>query len=89
MILSLIFAASIWLILSREWLRVIMGLSLLGHATNIFILNSGPHSDMLPQALILTAIVIGLAIQTVLLVFAYFARQTEDIEDLDDMKEAE
>ncbi|WP_373999560.1 sodium:proton antiporter [Bdellovibrio bacteriovorus] len=89
MILSLIFAASIWLILSREWLRVIMGLSLLGHATNLFILSSGPYSDMLPQALILTAIVIGLAIQTVLLVFAYFARQTEHSDDLDDMKEAE
>lgn len=86
MILSLLFAASIWLILSREWLRVIMGLSLLGHATNLFILKSGPFTDVLPQALILTAIVIGLAIQTVLLIFAYFARQSDDI---DDMKEAE
>ncbi|KYG62340.1 hypothetical protein AZI87_17610 [Bdellovibrio bacteriovorus] len=89
MILSVIFAASIWLILSREWLRVIMGLSLLGHATNLFLLSSGSENDILPQALILTAIVIGLAIQTVLLIFAYFARQAQNIDDLDDMKEVE
>lgn len=89
MILSVIFAASIWLILSREWLRVIMGLSLLGHATNLFLLSSGSETDLLPQGLILTAIVIGLAIQTVLLIFAYFARQAQKIDDLDDMKEVE
>ncbi|WP_291515394.1 sodium:proton antiporter [Bdellovibrio sp. ArHS] len=89
MIIALLFAASMWLVLSKDWLRLIIGISLLGHATNLYILKSGSRTDILPQALILTAIVIGLAIQTVLLVFAYFAQRSEKLTDLDEMKEDE
>ncbi|KYG65943.1 sodium:proton antiporter [Bdellovibrio bacteriovorus] len=85
---ALIFSVGVWLLLSREWLKTIMGISMLGHAVNILLLqSSGEAADIFPQALILTAIVIGLGLQTLLLVFAYFARKKESVEDVDQLKE--
>lgn len=85
---AVIFSAGIWLLLSREWLKTIMGISMLGHSVNILLLqSSGQEPDIFPQALILTAIVIGLGLQTLLLVFAYFARKNESVEDIDQLKE--
>ncbi|WP_347359002.1 NADH-quinone oxidoreductase subunit K [Bdellovibrio sp.] len=65
-------AAGVWLLLSRDWLQIILGLSVLGHGVNLFILKSGEAAspDPLPQALILTAIVIGLGMTAVLLALA-------------------
>lgn len=75
------FAIATWLILHRSWLRILLGVMLLANAANLVILSSsgdprgklppiteqaGPMVDPLPQALLLTAIVIGFA------VFAYF-----------------
>lgn len=88
-IAALIFSSGVWLLLSREWLKTVMGLSMIGHAVNILILKSGAGGeDILPQALILTAIVIGLGLQTLLLLFAYLARKKERVEDTDLLKEA-
>ena len=50
---------------------------------------SGPISNPLPQALILTAIVIGFAMFSYLLVLAYRAYQTLDCDDTDKMRLAE
>ena len=46
----------------------------------------GPISNPLPQALILTAIVIGFAMFSFLLVLAYRAYQTLDCDDTDQMR---
>ncbi|WP_413561569.1 sodium:proton antiporter [Bdellovibrio sp. HCB209] len=89
LLIAIIFAAGVWLLFSRQWLRTIMGILMLSHAINLFILSSGPMKDPLPQALILTAIVIGLAIQTVLLVLAYFAKRYQNINDINNLKEKE
>lgn len=50
---------------------------------------AGPISNPLPQALILTAIVIGFAMFSFLLVLAYRAYQTLDCDDTDQMRLAE
>lgn len=65
-------SGGLWLLLSRDWLQMVMGLSVLGHGVNLFILTAGEGSatDPLPQALILTAIVIGLGMTAVLLALA-------------------
>lgn len=50
---------------------------------------AGPIANPLPQALILTAIVIGFAMFSFLLVLAYRAYQTLDCDDTDQMRLAE
>lgn len=46
----------------------------------------GPYADPLPQALILTAIVIGFGVQAFAVVLIKRAYQTVGTDDLDDMK---
>ena len=83
---GVLFAAAVYLLLSKELKAVAMGVFLLGHAANLSILSVsrsplggrppvlgengqilGNEVDPLPQALILTAIVIGFAVQAFLL----------------------
>jgi multicomponent K+:H+ antiporter subunit C len=68
-------ACAVYLMLRGRTFTVVLGLSLLGYAVNVFIfamgrlwsnaqpilVGSGPVADPLPQALVLTAIVIGFA----------------------------
>jgi multicomponent K+:H+ antiporter subunit C len=68
-------ACGIYLLLRGRTYSVVLGLSLLGYAVNVFIfamgrlwsgappivVGAGPFADPLPQALVLTAIVIGFA----------------------------
>ena len=65
----------LWLLLRGRSFTVVLGLTLLGYAVNLFIFaggrlwrdaapilqGDGPFADPLPQALVLTAIVIGFA----------------------------
>jgi multicomponent Na+:H+ antiporter subunit C len=72
------------LVLHRTLTRIILGIGLLGNAVNLLILTSGSRAgdapivgagdnptDPVPQALILTAIVIGLGTVSFLLAVAY------------------
>jgi multicomponent K+:H+ antiporter subunit C len=73
--IGVVTATGIWLLLRGRSFPVVLGLSLLGYAVNVFIfvtgrlwmgappiLTRGPDvADPLPQALVLTAIVIGFA----------------------------
>ena len=82
-------AAGVWLMLRARSFDVVLGLTLLGYAVNLFIfamgrlrVNAPPivapgstptlalHADPLPQALVLTAIVIGFAMTALLLALA-------------------
>ena len=68
-------ACAIYLMLRGRTFPVVLGLSLLGYAVNVFIfamgrlwsnaqpilVGDGPVADPLPQALVLTAIVLGFA----------------------------
>ena len=74
-----------YLVLQRELSRIVIGLGILGHAGNVLFLSSGSpglppfvgsgarrdFSDPLPEALILTAIVISFAVTIFLLALAY------------------
>jgi multicomponent Na+:H+ antiporter subunit C len=77
-----LYAAGVYLLLDRSLTRVLLGFLLLGNATNLLLLSSGGEagrapivgitepeemSDPLPQALILTAIVITFGVAAFLL----------------------
>ena len=77
-----LYAAGVYLLLDRSLTRVLLGFLLLGNATNLLLLSSGgpgglppilgiaeaqEMSDPLPQALILTAIVITFGISAFVL----------------------
>jgi len=82
-----------WLLLRPRTFQVVIGLSLLSYAVNLFIFSTGglrtgatailkpgqagslaEFTDPLPQALVLTAIVIGFATTALLLVLLLAAR---------------
>ena len=85
--------SGVWLLLRPRTFQVIIGLSLLSYAVNLFIFSTGglrtgaatileggrtgtlaEFTDPLPQALVLTAIVIGFATTALLLVVLLAAR---------------
>lgn len=85
-------ACGIWLILRPRTFQVLIGLTLLSYAVNLFIFSTGglrigaepilrdktgdlsQYADPLPQALVLTAIVISFATTALLLVVVIAAR---------------
>jgi multicomponent K+:H+ antiporter subunit C len=86
-------AAGVWLLLRPRTFQVIIGLSLLGYAVNLFIFamgrlragsspvlrGDGPvdpaaYADPVPQALVLTAIVISFALTALFLVVLLTSR---------------
>lgn len=82
-----LFGCGIYLILQASFVRVLFGFVLLSNAANLVVLamsgspagkaspivldGTGPHVDPLPQALILTAIVIGFGLLSYLVVLLY------------------
>lgn len=89
LLVGFLFGAAVYLILSRRFVRLLFGFLLLSNAANLFVLSMsgdpaalappladlpGPHVDPLPQALILTAIVIGFGttVYLVFLLYRYF-----------------
>ena len=96
-----LFMAAIYLILSRSLLRIIIGTGLLSHGAHLLILTMGglggsappvlsdgvtDFADPLPQALILTAIVISFGVTAFFLVLAYRAYQELETDDTTLMK---
>lgn len=85
LLVGVLFATGLYLLLGRSLLRQIIGLALLSHSANVVILLAAglrgsvpvigsaprPHTDPLPQALILTAIVISFGITAFLLALGY------------------
>ena len=85
--MAVLYACGVYLLLEKSMTRVIIGFLLIGNATNILLLvvsgragdapimdgGSDPEnlSDPLPQALILTAIVITFAVSAFLLALVY------------------
>lgn len=94
----------VYLMLERSLSRVLVGLVLLSNAVNIlFLISSGPAgappllgkddpadmADPLPQALVLTAIVITLGTVAFVLAMAYRSWQLNDHDDVqDDVEDA-
>ncbi|MEN0060461.1 MAG: sodium:proton antiporter [Bdellovibrio sp.] len=91
LISSLLFAVGVWLLFSRDWLRSIIGVSLAGQGVNLTLLMSGGATtqDPLPQALVLTAIVIGFGLQAFLLYLGIMYFKHHSGADTDHLKEVE
>lgn len=101
LLVGVLTSVAIYLLLSRNLVRVILGTAILSHAVHLLILSmgglkqgtvpllgeeSGSYVDALPQALILTAIVISFAVTAFILVLAYRAYQELGTDDLNKMR---
>lgn len=85
---GLLTACGVFLILRRHTFPVVVGLTLLSYAVNLFLFGSGrllanaapilghsaQYTDPLPQALVLTAIVIGFAMTAFVVILALRGR---------------
>ena len=95
-------ASGMWLVFRPRTFQVIIGLSLLSYAVNLFIFSSGRlrmnappilspettadaarYADPLPQALVLTAIVIGFAMTALFLVVLLASRGLSGVDHVD------
>ena len=100
-VIGIVFAVSVYLLLSRNLIRVILGTLIISHGVHLLLitmselqrgapplLNYGEESyaDPLPQALVLTAIVISFGVTSMLLVMAYRTYQEHKTEDLDQLR---
>ncbi len=101
---AMLIAAGVYLMLERSLTRILVGVLLAGNGVNIlFLVASGPAgaaaiigtnpadeiSDPLPQAMVLTAIVITLGVATFLLTLAYRSFQVEGHDEVrDDVEDA-
>lgn len=92
--------AGIYLMLRAQTFPVILGLTLLSYAVNLFLFASGrltvngaaiighseAYADPLPQALVLTAIVIGFAMTAFVMILAIRARSDLGNDQVDGKK---
>lgn len=99
-VVGVLFGAGTSMLLKRSIVKLIIGLGLLSHGANLMLFSMGylqrgaaplldaPHpvTDPLPQALILTAIVIGFGVSAFVLVLAYRASQATGHDDLDELR---
>ncbi|MDX1414255.1 MAG: sodium:proton antiporter [Candidatus Promineifilaceae bacterium] len=100
---GVMFAIGIFQVLRRNVLRAVIGLMILANAVNLFLLSTGAYdgleaayttevgvrADALPQALVLTAIVISMGGTAFILAMLYIisARyRTADVDKLDKLK---
>jgi len=106
LVIGVFFAASLRMMLSRRLVRIVIGVSVLTNAVNLFILTAGrltagrppvlsaasgegAIANPLPQALILTAIVISFAVFAFLLVLIARAFAGEESDDAETLRLAE
>ncbi|MCS7003181.1 MAG: Na+/H+ antiporter subunit C [Dehalococcoidia bacterium] len=107
-VIGVLFAAGTYLLLRRSIVKLVLGVAILSHATNLTIFAAGrltraqpplvplgettapaPAADPLPQALILTAIVIGFGFIAFLIVLLKRTYQTIGADDVDAMRDTE
>ena len=100
--IGVMIGSGVWLLLRPRTFQVIMGLSLLSYAVNLFIFGMGRlrvgaapiidpassgnpalYADPVPQALVLTAIVIGFATTALFLVVLLAARGLSGTDHVD------
>jgi multicomponent Na+:H+ antiporter subunit C len=106
-VVGLLFAVAIYLLLRGSLVDHVFGLIVLSHAANLFVFGAGrlrqgaapilgedpgqPIADPLPQALVLTAIVIGfgvVAFATLLVARLHATFGTDDVRVLEEVERA-
>jgi len=100
-VIGILFAIGTYLILSRVLLRIVLGTCLHTHAALLYLITAGKlkrgaapllesgitsYVDPIPQALILTAIVIGFGVTAFIIVLVYRAYQTLGSDDTEDYR---
>ncbi|MEO8859405.1 MAG: Na+/H+ antiporter subunit C [Burkholderiaceae bacterium] len=107
LVIGVLGAAGVWLVLRPRTFQVLVGLTLLSYAVNLFIFSMGSlsiarepivraallpdllaYTDPLPQALVLTAIVIGFATTALFLVVLLALRGLTGSDHVDGQEEA-
>jgi multicomponent Na+:H+ antiporter subunit C len=107
-VIGFLYGAAVYMLLRRSLVKLLIGLALLSHATNLLIFTAAgltragppvigpeaqaltaPSADPLPQALILTAIVIGLGVIAFALALSARVYQTFRSDDLDSIHRRE
>ncbi|MFB4166548.1 Na(+)/H(+) antiporter subunit C [Virgibacillus sp. JSM 102003] len=96
-----LFATGVYNLLQKQLLRIIIGTVLLSHGAHLFILTMGKlktgappiliegvkeYTDPLPQALILTSIVISFGITSLLLVLAYRTANENNTDNMEQLR---
>ncbi len=84
LLVAVLFSAGTYLLLHRSLTRIVLGVGLLGNGVNVLIVTAGSRpgaapiigrdgtpTDSVPQALVLTAIVIGFALVSFLVALAW------------------
>lgn len=102
-LMGILYAAGVYLLLERSMTRVLLGFLLVGNATNLLILvisgragaapfygESGRLADPLPQAFVLTSIVITFGVSAFLLALIYRSWRLAHMDVVqDDIEDAE
>lgn len=98
---GILIGSAVYMMLSKSILRIIIGTALLSHGVHLMLLTMGQlkrgnipvldeevsnYSDPLPQALILTAIVIAFALTAYILVLALRSYRELGTDDVEQMK---
>ncbi|MEY1637958.1 NADH-quinone oxidoreductase subunit K [Tenuifilum osseticum] len=105
---GLLFAAGLYLMLHKDMIKLIIGIMMMGYATNLFIfliaritrgvpaiIDQGkevltpPFADPIPQALMLTAIVIGFGIQAFAIVLIRKVYKVTGISNMEQLNSSE
>ena len=100
-LVGVLVTVAVYLLLSRSVTRIILGTAVLSHAVHLLLMvmgglkkgsvpllgeNASSYTDALPQALILTAIVISFAVTAFLLVLAYRTYEETGTDDLQELR---
>lgn len=96
-LVGVLFAVGSYLLMERSLTRIVLGVGVLGNGVNLLIVAAGgpsgaapiigqpgAQSDPLPQALVLTAIVIGFALMAFLLALAWRGWTITDDDEVED-----
>ena len=106
LVIGVLGGSGVWLVLRPRTFQVIIGLTLLSYAVNLFIFSMGSllidrppivrpglpanleaYTDPMPQSLVLTAIVIGLATTSLFLVVLLASRGLSGTDHVDGTRE--
>ncbi len=96
-LIGILTSVGVYLMLHRTLTRIVLGVGMLGNAVNLMIIaaggppgeapivgRDGPFADPVPQALVLTAIVIGFGIISILLAVAYRSWTIDGNDEVED-----
>jgi multicomponent Na+:H+ antiporter subunit C len=99
-VMAVLFASGVYLLLERSMTRVLLGFLLVGNATNLLLItmvgkvgsapivedgvSAAEMTDPMPEALILTAIVITFGVSAFLMALIYRSWRLERDDDVDD-----